>query len=380
MKKKSKLIIKDPLYKNIVLLSQDEKYLDLLEFQRLRYIKQLSFVDFVFPSANHTRFTHSIGTYRLMRKVLRNSLMKIDIKTKKNLRIAALLHDLGHGPFSHLWENIFPGFDHEEKTREILKKYGLNDVADILDKKNEFYPLITSTIDVDKLDYMARDSYFSGVSYGFSEVEYILENLYVKDKKLIIKPKAISPVEDLITQRVNLFKSVYFHKFAVGYDFIFTSIFKRVRYLIENKIDIYVNKHIKSFFDKTNNIDDLIAINDAIIMSHIQEWSEHEDKILSNLCSMFLKRENFKIVNLKHKKIDVEKLRDKVAKKYDLNYYFCHVCIPINIIQTEIYVDYSGILKPLSEVSDLIEFHKSQKWNVEYVIFPKDVEYMKRFR
>jgi len=372
---KDRLIIKDPLYKNIVILNSDRKYIDTYEFQRLRNIKQLSFVDFVFPSANHTRFSHSIGAYYLMRKVLKNSLLKIDPQIKKNLRLAALLHDIGHGPFSHLWEKVFPQFDHEEMTRRILKKFGLDDVADIIDKKSEYSYLITSTIDVDKLDYMARDSYFAGVSYGFSEVEYILENLYIKEGKLIIKPKAISSVEDLITQRVNLFKTVYFHKFAIGFDVLFESIFKRVRFLLEKDEDVFVNKHLKSFFDGKSELDDLLALNDASIMFHISEWSYNKDLILSDLSKMFLERKNFKIINLKYENVDVDKIKKKVAKKYDLNYYFAHLKIPINIIQNKIYVEKNSKIKPLSEVSDLIKFYKQQNWDVEYLIFPKDIKY-----
>lgn len=373
--KNNRLIIKDPLYKNIVILNSDKKYIETFEFQRLRNIKQLSFVDFVFPSANHTRFSHSIGAYNLMRKVLLNGYIKADSKTKTNLRLSALLHDIGHGPFSHLWEKVFPSFDHEKSTQDILKKFGLDEVASIIDKKSEFSSLITSTIDVDKLDYMARDSYFAGVSYGFSEVEYILENITIIKGKVVIKPKAIQSVEDLITQRVNLFKTVYFHKFAIGYDFLFQGIFKRVKILLDEKKDIYVDDNLLSFFNKTNTIDNLIAINDFTIMYHIDKWSKYDDKILSNLCSMFLNRDNFKIINLKNQKVDIEKIKHKVALKYDLEYYFSQVKIPIKIMENEIYVQYNTELKPLSEVSDLIQFYKSRNWNVEYLIFPKDIEY-----
>ncbi len=374
MEKNSRLIIKDPIYKNIIILDSDKKYIETFEFQRLRNIKQLSFVDFVFPSANHTRFSHSLGAYELMRKVLRNGLIKTDIKTKKNLRLAALMHDIGHGPFSHLWEKVFPHFDHEKSTQKLLKKLNLNEVAKILDKKNEFYPLITSTIDVDKLDYMARDSYFSGVSYGFSEVEYILENIYIKNKKTIIKAKAIQSVEDLITQRVNLFKTVYYHKFAKMYDFIFEKIFQRVQELINNKKEIEINKHLKTFFNKTNKIENLLALNDSIIIAQIHSWSEHEDKILNEFCNIFIKREKFNIINLSHKKVNIEKIKNKVNKKYNSKYYFKHIKIPINIIQTQIFVEYENKLKKLSEVSELIKFYETQEWFVEYIIFPKGIK------
>lgn len=110
-------------------------------------------------------------------------------------------------------------------------------------------------------------------------------------------------------------------------------------------------------------------------MYHIDKWSKYDDKILSNLCSMFLNRDNFKIINLKNQKVDIEKIKQKVVLKYDLEYYFSQVKIPIKIMENEIYVQYNTELKPLSEVSDLIQFYKSRNWNVEYLIFPKDIEY-----
>ena len=195
-----KIIIKDPLYKHIYIDKKHKKFLDSKEFQRLRNIKQVSFVDYVYPSANHTRFSHSLGAYHLMNRVVNNGLMKLDEKTKDNLIVSAMLHDIGHGPFSHIWERVFPHFDHEKTTQKILRNNGLDKVADILLKKSPYSQLITSTIDVDKLDYMARDSYFSGVSYGVAEIGFIIQHMYVSGEKLTIMPSALSSVEDLITQ------------------------------------------------------------------------------------------------------------------------------------------------------------------------------------
>lgn len=373
MKKESRIIIKDPLYKQIFVEERHKKFMDSPEFQRLRYIKQTSFVDFVYPSANHTRFSHSLGAYHLMKKVLNNGLMNIDEKTKENLCLAAMLHDIGHGPFSHFWEKVFPHFDHEEAALEILKKWGLQEVCDILNKKSPYSYIISSTIDVDKLDYMARDSYFAGVSYGVAEVDFIIEHMYIEDGKLIIKPSALSSVEDLITQRVNLFKTVYFHKFAIEYDFLLAKIFQRVREILKENKEIYINKHLKTFFDKTNTIDNLLALNDSIILNHIVEWSEHEDKVLSNLASMFVTRGKFNVKNLSFTPVDILKLREKTAKEYDLNYYFGEMCIPLKIIQTQIYVNFNGNLRPIEEVSELIKFYKTQNWNIQLVIYPKGI-------
>jgi len=374
MVKDSRIIIKDPLYKVLFVNSNHKKYLDSIEFQRLRYIKQTTFVDLVYPNANHTRFSHSLGVYHLMKKVIDNKLMKIDSKNKQNLMLAALLHDIGHGPFSHFWEQLFPHFDHEKTTQEILKSKGLDEVADILSGNNPYYYLISSTIDVDKLDYMARDSYFAGVSYGVAEVDFIIDHIFIKNNKLVIKQSVVSSVEDLITQRVNLFKTVYFHKFAIEYDFLFKRIFQRVKELLDNGIDIEVNPHIISFYNKTNTLKDLLALNDVIVLSEVFKWVNHKDKVLSDLASMFVNRKKFKVINLKYSNINLEKLKQKVSEKYDLNYYYCEQCFPINIIQTPIYVDFGNNLKKLEDISELIKFYKTQNWNVKYVIFPKDIE------
>lgn len=371
---KENIIIKDPLYKQILFSSRHKKFLDSKEFQRLRNIKQTSFVEQVYPSANHTRFTHSLGAYHLMRKVITNKEVKIPTEEKDNLVLAALLHDIGHGPFSHAWEKVFPHFDHEKATIEILKKFKLKGVIDIIEKKSKFSPLITSTIDVDKLDYMARDSYFAGVSYGVSEVDFIIQHMYIKDGNVTIKPSALSSVEDLITQRVNLFKTVYFHKTAVMYDFLFVNIFKRVKELLKKGEVISVNKNLLKFFNKENTIEDLLALNDIIIINQIYEWANSKDKVLSEFCNCFISRRKFKVFNLAHNKINVSKVKREVSKKYDLSYYFALKSIPINILQTPIYVEFKDKIVKLEECSELIKFYKKQNWKLEFLIIPSDIK------
>lgn len=369
------IIIKDPLYKQ-VLIPQKYKYiLDSKEFQRLRYIRQTSFTYLVYPNANHTRFSHSLGAFHLMSKSLDNGLMELDEVHKEELKLAALLHDIGHGPFSHMWEKIFDSFDHEQATQEILQEMHLDNVAKILRKESPYSSLISSSLDVDKMDYMARDSYFCGVSYGLLEGDFILQHLYVKDNKLCVKPSALSSIEDLITQRVNLFKTVYLHKVSLEYDFIFVQIFKRVKEMYEHEKLSISNQHLKSFFDQTNTVDDLLNLTDDVILSQIREWSLQDDKILSDFCEMFLYRKKLKAINLAHQHIDKQKVKQIVEESsFDESYYYGEISLPITLIQTEFYVDYGTSVVPATQVSELLAFYKDKKSYVNCIFFPKELE------
>jgi hypothetical protein len=371
----TEIILKDPLYKQVLV---DKKYLPILdspEFQRLRYIKQTSFSYQVYPSANHTRFSHSIGAYHLMKKVLSNGLIQVSKQKREELELAALLHDIGHGPFSHMWEKVFPHFDHEQTTREILKRFKLDKVINILEKKSPYSYLISSTLDVDKLDYMARDSYFTGVSYGVMEVDFILQHLYLKDNKLVIKPSALSSVEDLITQRYNLYKTVYYHKISLEFDFLFQSIFDRVKFLLEKHKITIKNSHLLSFFNKTNTVDDLLALTDDVIVYYIRLWSTHSDTILSDLSSRFLYRTKLMAKNLEYSKINAKKIETKIeSSKYDKHYYFKHFKLPITLVQTPVYVEIDKSIQPLEKVSSLIKHYNSKKFGVEILIYPRDLE------
>ena len=373
MNKQRPLTIKDPLYQQIEIPRDLQEIIDSKPFQRLRYIKQLSFSDFTYPNANHTRFSHSLGAFHLMKKLIDNLEEDIIQEDREALCQTALLHDIAHGPFSHLWERVFPHFDHEENAQAIIKGMGFERAAKILRGDSNYYPLISSTLDVDKMDYMTRDSYFCGVNYGFVEVDYILKRMSIKDNKLVIKPSAISSVEDVITQRINLFKTVYYHKINIERDAIFIGIFERVKDLLEEGIKVPMNKHIKSFFTKKNTMWDLLELTDFKVLAQIQRWQSHRDSILKDLCHRFLERKCLDVVNVEHKQVNILKLKKQVQENYDTRYYFREIKSKIKLLQTPIYVEYEDGLKLLEEVSPLIKFYASQKWELHHVIFPDGV-------
>ncbi|MBT3642917.1 HD domain-containing protein [archaeon] len=374
---KEEITIMDPLYNQVPIHKEHKKIIDSKEFQRLRYIGQTSFSNKVYPSANHTRFEHSIGTYHLMNRLINNGLNKLSKEQSNSILTAALLHDIGHGPFSHVWEEVFPHFNHEEATIKILEQNGFKEVAKLISKKENMYSLLSSTIDVDKLDYMGRDSYFTGVSFGMLEVDFILRHTYLKDGKIIIKQSALASIEGLISQRVNLYKAVYLHKVSIEFGFVFKKIFQRVRDLIAKGIKIEMNPHIRNFFEEKNTLEDLFELTDSEILSQIKRWSNEPDAILKKLCEGFLYRKKMRVISLNNKSIDTKKILAEVKKQYDPRYFYAHIKIPLKIIESQLYVEEENKIRKIEEVSDLIRFYSREKRFVEFLIFPRNIEYKK---
>ena len=367
------LKIKDPIHNQIIIEDDFLKYFDSFIFQRLKNISQTSFSNFVYPSATHKRFSHSLGVFHLTKKFINNGLNKLSEKQKKQLLLVSLLHDVGHGPFSHIFENIF-NFNHEEISKEIIKKYfKKNEITKIFEKQNSLNLFLTSTIDCDKIDYINRDSYFSGV-YGFLDTDFILSNCYIKNNKFIIRESALNSIEDLIFKRVNLYKIIYLHKDNLVKDFIFENIFRRVFYLFKKEKYVYLEEDLKSFFLNKYTLENFLNLDDTQILYHINKWRKSSDKILSEFSNMFISKDFFRVINLKTNKIDISKIKRQVEKKYDINYYFKHFKKEIKIIEDDLFIENrKKKIKRAEDISDLIKFFKTKKQFVEFLILPKSI-------
>lgn len=311
-------IINDPVHGFITI--PDELIFDLIEhpfFQRLRRIKQLGLSHLVYPGANHTRFHHALGAMHLMMKsidVLRSKGVEITEDERMGAIIAILLHDIGHGPFSHTLEHsLLKSVHHEEVSLLFMKRLNqefngqLDTAISIFSDqhpKTFLHQLVSGQMDMDRLDYLQRDSFFSGVSEGVVGSERIITMLNVKDNKLVIEEKGIYSIENFIGARRIMYWQVYMHKTVVSSEFMLTSILKRAKYLFQNGLDLFASPSLKiflqedvsanQFHDNANMLESFALIDDSDISTSIKVWQSCEDPILAKLCTYLSSRHLFK--------------------------------------------------------------------------------------
>jgi HD superfamily phosphohydrolase len=368
--------IRDPIYGTIDIEDEFIPLIDNPYFQRLRNIKQNSLLYCVYPSAKHDRFSHSIGAYHLMKKVLTNQNNKhISKKDAFTLKAAALLHDIGHGPFSHLWEDLVEEFDHEEMSIQIIKQiFKLPKVADVIAKKHPLYPLLSSVIDVDKLDYMARDSYFCGVGYGHTDVERIVESMHVIEGKVVVGAKVVSSVEHMITGRISLYKSTYYHHLVRAMDTLLGKIFLRVSDLKKEEKEVYFDELLLKFMNGEGSLKDFRYLDDSLIRFHLYKWSGSKDSILKDLVRRFLDRSGFKALAPKIYKLNKADIKKEIKKTYDLRYYFFDHKYQKGVYESEVLVKkQNGTLVPLSKFSNYVRSIIDIPIDVNYYIGPNEV-------
>lgn len=311
-------IINDPVH-GFITIPHDLIY-DLIQHpyvQRLRRISQLGMSQLVYPGANHTRFHHALGAMHLMSQainVLTKKGVEITEEEKLAAQVAILLHDIGHGPFSHTLEHsLLESVNHEEMSLMFMHKLnkefdGQLDLAIKIFTNNYskkfLHQLVSSQLDMDRLDYLQRDSFFTGVSEGVVGSDRIITMLNVVEERLVVEEKGIYSIENFISARRIMYWQVYMHKTVVSSEHMLIKILKRANFLFAQGIELFSSPYLKEFLVKNYRIDnfrsdpELLAkfamIDDSDLISAIKVWQNSEDKILSILCRNIVSRNLFK--------------------------------------------------------------------------------------
>ncbi|WP_444685198.1 HD domain-containing protein [Alkalicoccus luteus] len=399
-------VFKDPVHRYIHV--RDDliwKLIGTREFQRLRRIRQLGTTYVTFHGAEHTRFNHSLGVYEIMRRMVENLEKKMTWEEEERLvcLAAALLHDVGHGPFSHSFEKVFDT-DHEEWTRRII--LGDTEINRVLLQMGEAFPkkvadviaktydnklvvsLISSQIDADRMDYLLRDAFYTGVSYGQFDMERLLRVMRPGEDQAVFKHSGMHAVEDYILSRYQMYWQVYFHPVTRSAEVILSKILNRAKALLAEgytfRLDPY---HFRSLFQSTMTLEEYIRLDESVIMYYFQEWIEEQDEILSDLCGRFMDRHLFKYVECdpsEQLKIwpELKRLYKEIGldpdyylvidSSSDLPYDFYRPGekderMPINLLMPD------GSLRELSRESDIVEAISGKKRTDHKLYFPYDV-------
>lgn len=280
-----------------------KQLIEAKEFQRLRNIKQLGLTYLAFPTTEHSRFMHSVGVYYLVTQLLdvleAKTGQAFEAKERLALQIACLLHDLGHGPFSHTSEEFF-GFNHEDYTikiiedkdtqvNQVLTNYGESIIEEVVSfiKKTHRNPVLNSilsgTIDVDRMDYLMRDSYFAGVSYGEIDIQRIFNVIDIKDNSIVFHEKGVKALEDIIISRYNMFSQVYLNKKALAYEVLVAEILGELRTLVDSQIKLpYSIEKVLPFFDGNVSVKDYLLADDLVFLTLINDLANLEDNEQTN--------------------------------------------------------------------------------------------------
>jgi HD superfamily phosphohydrolase len=311
-----KKIVNDPVYGFITI--PDELIFDLIQhpwFQRLRRIQQLGLSNLVYPSAVHTRFQHTLGAVHLMGlalEVLRSKGIDITDEEKQAASIAILLHDIGHGPFSHALENILVPLHHEQVS-DLMMKALCHSVDDrirlALEIFNDQHPkrylhqLVSGQLDVDRLDYLNRDSFFTGVAEGVIGYDRIIKMLNVKDGLLAIEEKGIYSIEKFIISRRLMYWQVYLHKTVVSAEQMLIQIIRRAKELAQSGESLFATPALQYFLMRSELdlsessawLPHFVLLDDSDVYSAIKVWQSHPDTTLSLLCRHLMNRILFKV-------------------------------------------------------------------------------------
>ncbi|MEF2247637.1 MULTISPECIES: HD domain-containing protein [unclassified Paenibacillus] len=310
-------VFKDPVHNYIYV--QDETIWNLIntkEFQRLRRIRQLGTSYLTFHGAEHSRFSHSLGVYEITRKIIsrfeRNEYADWPKEERLVSLCAALLHDVGHGPFSHSLEEVFDT-DHEEWTCEIL--LGDTEINKVLRQVSDSFPhdvaavirktykepivvsLISSQMDADRMDYLLRDAYFTGVNYGNFDLERILRVLRPYKGKIVVKESGMHAVEHYLMSRYQMYWQVYFHPVTRSSEIILRQIFRRAQELYQQGyVFNWMIPSLEHLISNTLTLSHYLKLDEALAQTAFVQWAEEKDELLRDLCRRFMDRKLYKYI------------------------------------------------------------------------------------
>ncbi|ANE46005.1 hypothetical protein SY83_06580 [Paenibacillus swuensis] len=312
-------VFKDPIHKYIYV--QDPVIWDLIntkEFQRLRRIRQLGTSYLTFHGAEHSRFSHSLGVYEVTRKIIsqfeRSGYPDWPREEKLLSLCAALLHDIGHGPFSHSIEQAFH-MHHEDWSCRIIQ--GDTEVHAVLSRISPEFPdqvasvicknyakpivvsLVSSQLDADRMDYLLRDAYFTGVNYGTFDLDRILRVLRPHNGRIVVKESGMHAVEDYLMSRYQMYWQVYFHPVTRSSEIILRQIFRRAKELYAQEYNFGFMPHpLSGLFENTLTVEQYLLLDEAFIQTIFMQWTRESDGLLSDLCNRFLYRKLYKYIPL----------------------------------------------------------------------------------
>ena len=382
-------IINDPVF-GFINIPNDFVY-DVIQhpyLQRLNRIRQLGLAPFVYPGAQHTRFHHSVGAMHLMDEALNNLIQKgheISEDEFNGALAAILLHDVGHGPFSHVLEHTIVENIHHETISLLLMQQINKEWKNKLDTaiaifKDEYpkrflHQLVSGQLDVDRLDYLRRDSFFTGVVEGNIGSARIIKMLDVHNDHLVVESKGIYSIENFLMSRRLMYWQVYLHKTALAAEKMMINILKRARELSLNGTQLFASPALAYFLNKETMITDFenngetlshfVSLDDNDIWSALKVWVNHSDKVLSMLSNGMVNRRLFKI-EVTAAKQDPERFDKYVCqlmKKYDLSAHEATYLISSDVVYTNMYSERDdsidiiykdGIVRDISTASDML--------------------------
>ncbi len=398
-KTKETKVLRDPIHEYIHI--EDQLIWDLLacrEVQRLKRIHQLGTTYQVYHTAEHSRFSHSLGVYEIVRRMV-NEINGIDEiltqEDKLSVMAAGLLHDIGHGPFSHIFETISK-ISHETITQRLIledsevhyvlekSQKGLSKkVASILNHthpKSVLSQFVSSQLDADRMDYLLRDAYFTGTSYGQYDLERILRTFKVTQDKLTVKESGVHSIEDYIMARYHMYYQVYYHPVGRSVEAILIAFFKRLKDLIHQDPSIIDHYPMFKMIWGNSDLDAFFRLDEAACFYGFQLATQDEDAILKDLGLRLLNRHLFDYKDVSNQ-IQRDEIRHLVEKTYDSRYYFyqdemsSRPYSPYQEDESLIYITMTdGTIKELSQVSNIVAAIVAAKpKDDKKVYFPKEI-------